>query len=99
MFPPLEDTGLASDAKHGAFGIPQLLLFSAVCGIGLDTVPLPGDASVETIARIFMDVAALAYRLKKPLSARLFPVPGLVAGDVTDYDSPYLCNTTVFPVL
>jgi hypothetical protein len=29
---------------------------------------------------------------------RLLPIPGKVAGDMTEIDSPYLCNTKVFQV-
>jgi phosphoribosyl 1,2-cyclic phosphodiesterase len=41
---------------------------------------------------------ALAYRLDKPLSARLFPVPGKSAGEQTTFQNPFLCNTAVFKV-
>lgn len=42
-----------------------------------------------------LDVASLALRLHKPLSARLFPVPGKQAGERTEFSSPYLTNTLV----
>ena len=40
MLPPLEDTGLARRATEGGYRIHDLLLNSAVCGLGLDTVLL-----------------------------------------------------------
>jgi len=58
-------------------------------------VPLPGDAPVERVAALLMDVAGLAARLRKPLSARLFLVPGAQPGEMTRFDSPYLTNTRV----
>jgi uncharacterized protein (UPF0210 family) len=64
----------------------------------LDTVPLPGDATPEELAAVVLDVAALAATLGKPLSCRLFPVPGKAAGERTEYDSPYLVNGTVLPL-
>lgn len=42
MLPPLEDRGLAARAEEGSYTLRDLLLLSAVCGIGLDTVPVPG---------------------------------------------------------
>jgi uncharacterized protein len=66
-----------------------------VCGTGLDTIPLPGACSAETIAHLLLDVATLALRLQKPLSARLFPAPGKHAGEHTTFTSPYLTNTVV----
>lgn len=42
MLPPLEDRGLALRASEGKYGLQDLLLFSSVCGLGLDAVPIPG---------------------------------------------------------
>ena len=42
MLAVLEDRGLARLAAEGRLKIPQLLSWSAVCGTGLDTVPVPG---------------------------------------------------------
>lgn len=95
MLPVLEDATLGRRWAEDLVSIPQLLLYSSVCGTGLDTVPLPGDTDEGTIANILRDVAALATRLHKPLSARLFPVPGKKRGERTTFTSPYLTNTTV----
>jgi uncharacterized protein (UPF0210 family) len=98
MVPVLEDKLLAQRWAEGAFNTDDLLAYSAVCGTGLDTVPFPGDISAEQMARIFGDVAALAWKLKKPLSARLQPVAGGKAGDQTQFSSPFLFNTTLHAV-
>jgi hypothetical protein len=92
MLPVLEDLTLATRSREGLFGVSDLLLYSAVCGTGLDTVPLPGDVSEEELAGILLDVAALALRLDKPLTARLMPVPGKKAGDLTEFDFSYFAN-------
>jgi len=96
MLPVMEDAVLARRASEGRFGLRDLLLFSAVCGTGIDTVPLPGDVEVDEVAAILLEVATLATALDKPLTARLLPVPGRRAGEVTTYDFPYFANTTVF---
>jgi len=95
MLPVLEDAVLGKRWEEGAVNVHQLLLYSAICGTGLDTIPLPGDCPVESIAHLLLDVATLALRLQKPLSARLFPVPGKQAGERTTFTSPYLTNTLV----
>lgn len=95
MLPVLEDAVLGKRWEEGTVTTHQLLLYSAVCGTGLDTIPLPGDTPEEEIARLLLDVAALAMRLNKPLSARLFPVPGKRPGERTAFTSPYLTNTIV----
>ena len=91
---------LASAVSFGVFGVDywSARLYSAVCGTGLDTVPLPGDAAPEQLAAIILDVSAMALTLRKPLSCRLFPVPGKTAGERTEYDSPYLVNGSVLPL-
>ena len=98
MFAALEDQGLADAAAKGCYDIRNLLTYSAVCGIGLDTVPIPFDTSIEDIARLTADVGTMAYRLSKPLTVRLFPVPGKSAGEMTSFESDDLCNCTVFKV-
>lgn len=95
MLPVLEDAVLGRRWAQDHVNIQQLLLYSSVCGTGLDTIPLPGDIPAETIARILLDVATLAQRLSKPLSARLFPVPGKSGGESTTFTSPYLTNTVI----
>jgi hypothetical protein len=98
MFPVLEDATLAARADEGLYGIDSLLLYSAVCGAGLDTVPLPGDVGADELAGILLDVAALAVVLDKPLSARLMPVPGLTAEQRTAFDFEYFANARVLPI-
>ena len=98
MFPVLEDSILAARADDRLYGIDSLLLYSAVCGAGLDTVPLPGDVGADELAAILLDVATLAVVLNKPLSARLMPVPGLTADQRTAFDFDYFANARVFPV-
>ena len=98
MLAALEDAGLSAAAAKGYYDIRALLMYSAVCGIGLDTVPIPGDTSVQKMAALMCDTGTLAFRLRKPLTVRLFPVPGKSAGDVTEFESADLCNCTVFEV-
>jgi hypothetical protein len=95
MLPVLEDAVLAQRAGEGQLSVPDLLLYSAVCGTGLDTIPLPGDTTREAIAALLLDLAALAQRLGKPLTARLLPIPGKKAGDSTGFDFPYFAHSRV----
>ena len=95
FLPLLEDAVLAQRAAEGLLSLTDLLLYSAVCGTGLDTVPLPGDASPEQLAAVLLDVAALSSRLEKPLTARLMPVPGKRAGDPTGFDFAFFANSRV----
>ncbi len=95
MMPVLEDAVLARRAAEGTLSIKDLLLYSAVCGTGLDTIPLPGDVTVEQVAAVLLDLSALAVRLDKPLTARLMPIPGKKAGNPTGFDFAYFANSRV----
>ncbi len=92
MLPLLEDSILAQRSIEGSLTLRDLLLYSAVCGTGLDTVPLPGDASAEQLSAVLLDIAALSSRLDKPLTARLMPVPGKSAGELTTFDFEFFKN-------
>ena len=47
------------------------------------------------MAAILLDVATLALVADKPLTARLMPIPGKKAGDMTDFDFPYFANARI----
>jgi uncharacterized protein (UPF0210 family) len=95
MLPVLEDARMAQRWSEGTYNVDSLLAYSAVCGTGLDTVPLPGDVTEEQLARIIGDVASLAYKWHKPLTARLQPVAGKKAGEKSAFDDPYLVNAVL----
>jgi uncharacterized protein len=95
MLPVLEDPVLATRAAENRYTVRELLLYSSVCGTGLDVVPLPGDTSVKELTALISDVAALSSRLHKPLSARLFLIPGKKAGDRAEFSNPFLTSSVV----
>lgn len=98
MLPVLEDSGLARRASQGQLSVNDLLLFSSVCGAGLDVIPLPGATTPEELVPILLDVAALSLRLNKALTARLMPIPGKQAGEMTTFDFAFFANSRVMPV-
>lgn len=98
MLPPLEDSVLARRWSEGAISVDALLAYSAVCGTGLDTIPLPGEITAEQLRRMLADVAFLARKWHKPLSARLLPVAGKKAGERTEFDDPFLVNAMLQPL-
>jgi len=98
MLPVLEDATLAERSAEKLYTLDSLLLYSTVCGTGLDTIPLPGDVTAEEVASILLDVATLSLVADKPLTARLMPVPGKKAGEVTVFDFPYFANAQIMEV-
>jgi uncharacterized protein (UPF0210 family) len=92
MLPVLEDSVLAKRWEAGAVSRDSLMSYSSVCSTGLDAIPLPGDISLHELENIIGDMASLAVKWHKPLSARLLPVAGKKAGDMTEFSSPYLEN-------
>jgi len=98
FLPVLEDSRIARRWGEGRLSIDALLSYSSVCGTGLDTVPLPGEVSDQQLFQILGDVASLAAKWQKPLTARLLPVPGRTAGETTQFESPFLTNTVLQPL-
>lgn len=94
----LEDDTLAARAAAAQLAVNDLLLLSAVCGAGLDAVPLPGDVSLDGLTGLLVDLGALSLRLQKPLTARLMPIPGKSAGDEVRFDFPYFADSRVLPL-
>ena len=99
MLPVIEDTVLAKRAIEERFSLKELLLYSSVSGTGLDVIPIPGDTPKEKIERLLLDVAALSVKYSsKPLSARLFPIPGKKAGELVDFQNPYLTKSRIMKI-
>jgi uncharacterized protein (UPF0210 family) len=95
FFPVLEDSLLAKNAAEGSLTIKDLLLYATICGTGLDTVPLPGDISVDAMYALLLDLGALSLRHDKPLTARLMPIPEKIVGDEIHFDFPYFADSKV----
>jgi len=98
MLPVLEDSTLAERAAGGSLTVRDLLMFSAVCGAGLDTIPLPGDVTAAQLYPLLLDVAFLSTRLHKPLTVRLMPIPGKKAGEATTFAFDYFANSKVMSI-
>ncbi len=98
MLPVFEDAVLGARAQEGRLHLHSLLLISAVCGVGLDVVPLPGDLTAAQLSGIVLDMATLATRLGKPLTARLMPIPGHHAGERVRIAFPFFAPAGVLAV-
>jgi len=94
----MEDARLAQRWSERSYNLDSLLAYSAVCGTGFDTIPLPGDVTEKQLAGMIADMAALAVKWHKPLTARLQPVIGKKAGEMSDFDDPFLVNAVLQPL-
>jgi hypothetical protein len=99
MLPILEDQRLVERWNAGLLSLDALLSYSAVCGTGLDTIPLPGNTSEDTLSRIIGDVASLSVKWDKPLTARLLPIAGKHAGEQTEFSNPSFINGLIQPLV
>jgi uncharacterized protein (UPF0210 family) len=68
---------------------------AAAAAAALASWPAGDQQLCQRLALLLADVAALAYRLSKPLAARLLPLPGKAAGDATCFSNPYLLDSRV----
>ncbi|CBK20844.2 uncharacterized protein [Blastocystis hominis] len=98
MLPVLEDCVLAERWTERRLNSTMLMALSAVCGVGIDTMPLPNTAYAKPmlIQAIIEDVIALASKWDKPLSCRIFIAPDTEDCGLTKFASPHLCNCRVY---
>lgn len=99
MLPVLENDSLAAAGEREDLTIQKLLLYSNMCGVGLDVLPVPGtgEEAEHRMAALLLDIAAISRRQNKPLSVRLLPVFNSSPGDKTSFDfNPYIINGAVF---
>ena len=95
MYSLLEDKLMCKANNNGDFTIDSIILYSTVCGCGLDMVPLPGDAMEEEIASIILDVATTSIKLGKPLGVRVLPIPNKNSSNITELELDFLTNTKI----
>jgi len=94
----LEDYTIAKSLTENNFNLDTLLLYATMCGTGLDCVPLPGDITIKELFYILLDLCTISLRLKKPLTARLMPIPGKSAGDNVEFDFEYFAPSKVMNI-
>lgn len=93
--PVLEDYILSKRLSEDKFNLDSLLLYSTMCGAGLDVIPLPGDITERELFYILLDMCTISVRLKKPLTCRLMPIPGRSVGDKVEFDFEYFASSKV----
>ena len=98
MFSPLEDDWLAKQSYNNALSPESLMLYSSVCGCGIDMVPLPGDIFVETISCLICDVINLSQRHNKPLGVRVLPIPGKSSNEKTSFNHDFLSDMKILNI-
>ena len=85
FIPVSEDAGMIRSAQNGCLTIEKLEAMTAVCSVGLDMIAIPGDTTVETIAGIIADEAAIGLINNKTTAVRLIPAIGQDVGGYVDY--------------
>lgn len=98
MQPVLEDFTIAKRLSENKFGLESLLLYSTICGTGLDCVPLPGDITERELFYILLDLCTISITHDKPLTARLMPIYGKKEGDEVKFNFEYFASSKVMNV-
>ncbi|MFX1569402.1 MAG: DUF711 family protein [Promethearchaeota archaeon] len=95
MQPVLEDFVLSKRLSENKYNLDSLILYSTMCGAGLDVVPLPGDITEKELFYILLDICTISVTLNKPLTCRLMPIPGKKSGDDVEFDFEYFAPTKI----
>ncbi len=98
MFSPLEDDWLARQSYSNVLSPESLMLYSSVCGCGIDMLPLPGDIFLETISCLLCDVISLSQKLNKPLGVRLLLIPGKSSNEKTSFNHDFLSDMKILKI-
>lgn len=85
FIPVSEDQGMIEAVEVGSLSLDKLEAMTCVCSVGLDMIAIPGDTSVETIAAIIADEAAIGMVNKKTTAVRIIPAPGKGEGDRVEF--------------
>ncbi|MDR3153041.1 MAG: PFL family protein [Deltaproteobacteria bacterium] len=85
FIPVSEDLVIGEAARAGELTLEKLEALTAVCSVGLDMVPLPGDTSAATLSAVIADEMAIGVVNHKTTACRLIPVPGKKAGDPVSF--------------
>ncbi len=81
FIPVSEDAGMIHAASCGALTLTKLEAMTAVCSVGLDMIPIPGDTPAEIVSAIIADEAAIGMVNSKTTAVRVIPAIGKKAGD------------------
>jgi uncharacterized protein len=95
MLSLLEDEFMGRRNNYNTYSIDSLILYSTMCGCGVDMVPIPGDTFEEEIASLILDVATTSTMLDKPLGVRLLPIPSKHEHEFTAFNMDFLFNTRI----
>ena len=97
FIPVSEDAGMIRAAESGALTLEKLEAMTSVCSVGLDMIAIPGDTTVEAIAGIIADEAAIGMINNKTTAVRVIPAVGKKAGDVLHFGG-LLGDAPIMPV-
>lgn len=95
MFSLLEDDHLARANSRRCINLDALMGLAALCGCGVDMVPISGASFPEELAAVMLDIATMSTTLAKPLGVRMLPIPGRSANEFTAFNLDFLCDSRV----
>ncbi len=99
MYSMLEDLELCMINNQRGVVLDDLIKVSAMCGCGVDMVPVPFDISNNELIAICMEVYAISTRLNKPLGIRILPIPhtrkAQIAYTNLSDDADFIANTRI----
>ncbi len=97
FIPVSEDAGMIKAVEDGALCIEKLEAMTSVCSVGLDMIAIPGDTTVESIAGIIADEAAIGLINNKTTAVRVIPAVGRDAGETLHFGG-LLGDAPIMPV-
>jgi uncharacterized protein (UPF0210 family) len=97
FIPVSEDRAMARAAAEGSLSLEKLEAMTAVCSVGLDMIPVPGETAPATLASLIADEMSIGVVNRKTTSVRIIPVPGKKPGDLARFGGLF-GESVVMPV-
>ena len=98
MFSLLEDKLLAKENNFKTFTMNDFLLYSSVCGCGIDMIPISGNILPEQVKSLIFDTFSISEKYQKPLGVRVLPIPNKKDNEFTEFDMEFIENTRVIGI-
>ena len=98
IFSLLEDKLLAKENNFKTFTMNDFLLYSSVCGCGIDMIPISGNVLPEQVKSLILDTFSISEKYKKPLGVRVLPIPNKKDNEFTEFDMEFIENTRVIGI-
>ena len=95
MYSLLEDTVLSNINNTTGIKLEDIIKLSAMCGCGIDMIPIYRNVDNEIIKSYILDICAISCKLDKPLGVRFIPQDNNLVYTKIKSNKDFITNTKI----